>query len=338
MSPALAGQRSRSVPRDRLAVALRWLRWPVLVAWLLLIVLLHPLAGSLAKVTNDSASAYLPSSAPSTRVVAIQQAAAGGAGQPESDQAVVVLARAHGLTAGDLAVAAAARAAVGGLAGRVSGLGRPGALHRSADGQAVTFTAAVTAPVNNQTSADTNAARAIRAAVGRATSRAAPGLQDAVTGSAAITADSGSESQNTLLLTALVIVALILLLVYRSPLLWILPLLGALGAIVMAQAATHGIASAGLTVSSLSTSILIVLVFGAASDYALLLTHRYREELSHRATTEEAMAAALRTTLPTLAASAGTVTCALLAQVTLLPALLLGFGRAAFWPRAPRPG
>ena len=127
----------------------------------------------------------------------------------------------------------------------------------------------------------------------------------------------------------------------------------------MAQAAAHGLANAGLTVSSLSTGILIVLVFGAASDYALLLVHRYREELQHGGTAEDAMAAAMRHTLPTLLASAGTVICAmicllaaqsaslhglgpvgalgiisaLLAQTTFLPALLLVLGRAAFWPR-----
>ena len=61
---------------------------------------------------------------------------------------------------------------------------------------------------------------------------------------------------------------IILLLVYRSPLLWLLPLFGAIGAIVVAKAATHGLASAGLTVSSLSAAILTVLVLGAASDYA----------------------------------------------------------------------
>ena len=68
-----------------------------------------------------------------------------------------------------------------------------------------------------------------------------------------------------MLLTALVIVALIMLIVYRSPLLWLLPLLGAIGAIVLAQACAHGLANAGLTVSTLSADILIVLVFGAAA-------------------------------------------------------------------------
>jgi RND superfamily putative drug exporter len=152
--------------------------------------------------------------------------------------------------------------------------------------------------------------------------------------------------------------------VYRSPLLWFFPLLSAVAAIQVAQAAAHGLASAGLTVSTLSSDILIVLVFGAASDYALLLIHRYREELGRHATTEDAMAAALRRTLPTLLASSATVTIAmicllaaqsaslhglgpvgavgivsaLLAQATFLPALLLVVGPAAFWPRVPVAG
>ena len=114
----------------------------------------------------------------------------------------------------------------------------------------------------------------------------------------------------------------------------------------------------------MSTSILIVLAFGAASDYALLLIHRYRDELRRHATVEDAMAEALRRTVPTLAASAATVVgamccllaaqsaalhglgpvgavsivAALLAQTTFLPAMLLIVGRAAFWPRRPRNG
>lgn len=69
------------------------------------------------------------------------------------------------------------------------------------------------------------------------------------------------------------IVAVILLLVYRSPVLWIASLAAAIAAIVTAQASAHGLADGGLTVSTLSADILIVLVFGAASDYALLVVH-----------------------------------------------------------------
>jgi RND superfamily putative drug exporter len=350
------------LPGDRLAVWLRRLRWPVVLAWLIAIVALNHVAGSLSSVTNNTAEAYLPSSAPSTRVVELQQAAQHG--HPDVDPAVVVFARDRGLTPGDLAAAASARAAVARV--RASGLGTPGPLRRSADGTAVLFVAQVTAAPDDQTAADTAAVRAVRAAVTGPARRAGDGLQVAVTGSAAVNADSGvsNSALTTLRLTALAIIVIILLLVYRRPLLWLLPLLGAIGAIVVAEAGARGLAGAGLTVSSLSAAILVVLVLGAASDYALLLIHRYREELRHHAATQDAMAVALRRTVPTLAASAATVTCAmlcllaarsaslhglgpvgavsivaaLLAQTTFLPALLLVFGRAAFWPRAPRAG
>jgi RND superfamily putative drug exporter len=344
----------------RLAPTLRRLRWPVLIAWVLVLVASYPLARGLSGVTNGTAAANLPASAPSTRVVQLEQAP----GQPDVDAATVVFARGGGLTAADLTAVAAARGAVAGLAGHVQGLGAPGQAQRAADGQADEFTADVTAPASSQTSTDTAAVQAVRGVVSGPASRADDGLQVAVTGSAAVNADSGvsGSAQDTLLLTALAIIMVILVLVYRSPFLWLLPLAGALGAIVVAEAAAHGLGDAGFTVSTLSASILRVLVLGAATDYALLLIHRYREELRRHAATEDAMAAALRATLPTLLASAGTVTCAmvcllaaqsaalhglgpvgavsiiaaLLAQITLLPALLLIAGRAAFWPRIPR--
>jgi len=361
----IAKRRVRSAPSDRLGRALRYLRWPMLIAWVLAIVFLHPLAGTLYKVTNDTPAANLSSSAPSTRVDALQQAARHGtADQAQSDVIAVVFARDGGITPADLVTVVDARTAVGRLAGSVGGLGTPGAVRRSPDGQAVVFTVTVTAPALNETTVDTTAVRAVRTAVGSSTVDTGDGLRVSVTGSAAVTADTGSTGQSTLLLTALVIVAIILLIVYRSVVLWVFPLLGALGGIVIAQAAAHGLGSAGLTVSSLSTSILIVLAFGAASDYALLLIHRYRGELRRHATVEDAMAEALRRTVPTLVASAATVVgamccllaarsaslhglgpvgavsivAALFAQTTFLPAMLLIVGRAAFWPRRARNG
>jgi len=347
------------------ATALRWLRWPVVVAWIVALVLLHGLSSTLSNVTNDGASAYLPASAASTKVAVLQQAAEHTSGQPQTNAAVVVFAAGNGiLTPADHAVITAARAAVAKLAGHVTGLAPPGPVHPSADGQAAMFTVTITGQASSD-DIDRNAVKAIRAAIATRAGKANTGLADAVTGPAAVNADTTAGSQQTaLLLTALIIVAVILLLVYRSPVLWLLPLLGAIAAIISAQASAHGLADHGLTVSTLSADILIVLVFGAASDYALLLVHRYREELRHHARTEEAMAATLRTTLPTLAASAATVTCtmlclltadsaslhglgpvgavgivaALLAQATFLPALLLVTGRKAFWPRIPRQG
>jgi putative drug exporter of the RND superfamily len=361
LSSEIAGERQRA-SYLRLGGVLRRLRWPVLILWVLAVVLLHPLASSLSKVTNDTSSAYLPPSAQSTRVALLQQASQHRVGQPVTNEAVVVFVRPGGLTTADLTAVAAARSAVERLSDTIPGLGQPGPARRSADGKAAAFVATVSSQANSATGVDTIAIKAIGQAAQTVTKEA--GLQVAVTGSAAENADIGQGSQTRLLLTALVIVVIILLLVYRSPVLWLLPVIGALGAIVVAQAAAHSLANAGLTVSSLSSSILIVLVFGAATDYALLLTHRYREELRHHAAVENAMAAALRTTLPTLAASAATVTgamlcllaaesaslhglgpvgavaivSALLAQATLLPALLLVLGRRAFWPRIPRPG
>ena len=362
-------KRGARTPDDRFATWLRRLRWPVVIVWILAIVLLYGLSSSLSKATNDGASAYLPASAASTKVVLLQQAAARAAshtsGQPETNAAIAVFASSGPLTAADQAAIGSARTAVAGLVGHVAGLAAPSALQPSADGQAVAFSVNITGQATNTGSVDRDAERAIRAAIAKPVAAAGTGLVAAVTGPAAVNADTSAGNQQTkLLLTALIIVAVILLLVYRSPILWLLPLFGAIAAIVIAQASAHGLANAGLTVSTLSADILIVLVFGAASDYALLLVHRYREELRHHAMTEAAMATALRATLPTLVASAGTVTCAmlcllaadsaslhglgpvgavgivsaLLAQTTFLPALLLVTGRAAFWPRTPRFG
>lgn len=358
---APSGRRRRRTPDNRLPALLRRLRWPVVIVWLLAIVALSGLSSSLSKATNNTPTAYLPASAASTKVALLQQAHLGGHSQ--TDTAIVVAARDSGLTPADRAALSAARTAVARLTGLVSGMAAPGPLHSSPDGKAAVFSVSITGP-SSGANID-GAVRAVRAAIAGPLGKAGAGLVFAVTGSAAVYADGNAENQQTvLLLTALVIVAVIMLLVYRSPVLWLLPLSGAIGAIVVAQASVHGLANVGLTVSTLSADILIVLVFGAASDYALLLVHRYREEFRHHATTEEAMAAALRRTLPTLTASAATVTCALvcllaansaalhglgpvgavgivaalLAQATFLPALLLVVGRAAFWPRIPGHG
>ena len=360
-----AARREQAVPTaGSFARVLRRLRWPVAVAWIAGIAALVPAANGLARATDDTALAYLPSSSQSALVAAEQQEAERASGAPVSEQAIVVFARPGGLTREDLAAVAAARAQVAALVGPVPGLGSPGAVQRSADGDAALFTVAVSSPEDSVTSAVTRAVTAVRQPVETAAREAGDGLAAAVTGDAAVTADSGSTTLDALLLSTLVIVAAILLLVYRSPVLWLLPLVTATGAAELARAAAHGLATAGLTVSYLSSAIVIVLVFGAASDYALLLVHRYRAELRRHAACEDAMAAALRTTAPTLAASAATVAgamlcllaaqsaslhglgpigalaiaAALLAETTFLPALLLILGRAAFWPRIPAPG
>ncbi|MFD6986622.1 MMPL family transporter, partial [Streptomyces sp. NPDC059956] len=177
-----------------------------------------------------------------------------------------------------------------------------------------------------------------------------------------IKAFSGGGALTTI--TALVVVA-ILLLTYRSPLLPLLPLLTVGAALVTSEAVIYVLAkNAGLVVNKQTSFILTVLVFGAATDYALLLISRYREELLRHEDRHEAMAEALYRSGPAIIASAATVAvslmllmlatlnstqglgpaCAvgvlvgLLAMVTLMPALLVACGRWIFWPVKPAYG
>lgn len=191
-------------------------------------------------------------------------------------------------------------------------------------------------------------------------------LESHVTGFAAIFADlfkafGGIDS--TLLLWTLAIVALILIVVYRSPILWFFPLLCAVFAEALAGAVIYVLAKNEiLTLDGQSQGILSVLVIGAATDYALLLIARYREELHRYDSKYDAMRTALRGVVEPIIASGSTVTIGLLVLIlsqlnnnrslgpvgaigivsamftmlTLLPAILVIFGRWIFWPRIPR--
>lgn len=169
----------------------------------------------------------------------------------------------------------------------------------------------------------------------------------------------------TLLLTTVIVVAVLLLVTYRSPWLWLVPLVvvglaDGLAGIVAARVA----GLAGIELDASVTGILSVLVFGAGTNYALLLIARYRDELRLVEDRREAMARALRGAGPAIIASGSTVVLALLtlvfAQLTgnralgiacatgvviamvfalfVLPAALVLFGRGLFWPYIPKFG
>lgn len=191
------------------------------------------------------------------------------------------------------------------------------------------------------------------------------GLTVLVTGQAALGVDLGEAFggvDGILLLVAASVVAVILVLVYRSPLLPLIVLTSGVLALSLASFAVHFLTDAGLIdLNGQSQGILFILVFGAATDYALLLVARYRERLQSEPDRLRAVQSALRGTIEPIAASAGTVIlgvlCLLfsqlesnrglgpvaaigigasfLASVTFLPAMLAIFGRAAFWPRKP---
>jgi len=194
------------------------------------------------------------------------------------------------------------------------------------------------------------------------------GLTALLTGSEGFAVDVAAVFEGadfTLLLTTVLVVAVLLLVTYRSPWLWLVPLVvvgvaDGLAGIVAARVASL----AGITLDASVTGILSVLVFGAGTNYALLLIARYREELRLIADRREAMAKALRSAGPAILASGGTVVLALLTLVfaeltgnralgiacatgvvvamlfalTVLPAALVLFGRGLFWPYVPRFG
>ena len=113
---------------------------------------------------------------------------------------------------------------------------------------------------------------------------------------------------STLLYSALAVVIVLLLLTYRSPVLWLLPIISAGVALTVAEAVIYLLTQhANLTVNGQSGGILVVLVIGASTDYALLLVARYREELRRHDDRHQAMAVALRRAGPAIIASGLTV-------------------------------
>ena len=127
------------------------------------------------------------------------------------------------------------------------------------------------------------------------------GLEVKVTGPAGFAADAIKvfESINgTLLLAAVGIVFVLLILIYRSPLFFWIPLIAVGFAEITTRAVGYGLTELGVTVNGQSSSILSVLVLGAGTDYALLLVSRYREELRKHEDKHEAVALAMRTAGP----------------------------------------
>ena len=192
------------------------------------------------------------------------------------------------------------------------------------------------------------------------------GLTVDVSGPAGLLADLievFSAIDGPLLLVTLVVVLIILLIVYRSPVLWIFPLLAAGMSYALASVFVYLLADADIVkLNGQAQGILTVLVFGAGTDYALLLIARYREELHRHDRPWDAMRTAWRGAAPAIIASGGTVivsllclllsslnsnralgpvaaigiAATLLVMLTFLPALLVLGGRWAFWPRRPR--
>jgi RND superfamily putative drug exporter len=338
-----------SLPSGRVA------KWVILALWMALLVPAFVLAGKLGDVEKNDSSAWLPSNAESTKVV--DQAKKF---QPaETLPAIVIYDRPEGITPADMAKAQADADAFKDIENVV---GQPQGPSKAQDGMAIQTVIQV-----HYGKEGWAGARKVVDALNKIGEQNTNGLGFHVTGPAGYASDSikafgGGGALGTI--TVLVVVV-ILLFTYRSPMLPLLPLLTAGGALATSEAVIYLLAkNAGLTVNAQTSFILTVLVFGAATDYALLLTSRYREELRRHEDRHEAMAEALHRSSPAIIASAATVAvsllmlllatlnstkglgpaCAvgilvgLLAMVTLMPALLVICGRWIFWPVKPSYG
>ena len=214
---------------------------------------------------------------------------------------MVVYQRASGLTAADRAKAAADARQFAGIHGVVPG--QVVGPIPSADGQAMQTILQVNLGSQGWNKAAT-AADSIRAIA----ASNANGLAFHITGPLGNAADNSKVFKgidSTLLYSAVAVVIVILLITYRSPVLWLLPVVSSGVALITAQAVIYLLAAhAGLTVNAQSAGILDVLVFGASTDYALLIVARYREELRRHDRRHPAMAEALRRAGPAIIASA----------------------------------
>lgn len=339
-------------PTPRLA---RWLV-PVLlfVAWLGVGGVLGPYAGKLGEVATNDQAAFLPRSAESTKVARAQEAFRG-----EETLPAIVVWTATGSGPVTAAQEEGAAASLAALTGRPESAGAPSPVLRSEDGRALQAVVPLRPDLADELPAALERIRDAASGV--------DGTRVQVTGPAATQADLSDAFagiDGLLVLVALVTVLVILLLVYRSVLLPLLIIIGAVFALGAACAVVYALADAGLVrVDGQVQGILSILVIGAATDYALLLTARYREELGraqedHGGDRFRAMRAALRRSAGPITASAGTVAlgllalflsdltnnralgpvgaigivCAVFSALTFLPAALVLLGRAAYWP------
>ena len=329
-------------------------KWAVVVFWLIIVALAGPLSGKLTGAEKNDAQSWLPPAAESTQALALRSKVV----SPNVFPAVVVYDRPAGVTAADKAKAVADAKRFAGVAGVVQGQVTGPFVAR--DGKAIE----TIVPVNlghegwNNAGPAADSLRSIAASDAR-------GMTIHIAGPLGYASDSGKAFKGidgVLLFSALAVVIVLLLITYRSPSLWLLPVISAGVALTTSQAVIYLLAAhAGLTVNAQSAGILDVLVFGAGTDYALLLTARYREELRRHQDRHAAMRVALRRAGPAIIASAGTVILslltlslaelnstkglgpvlaigvgvALLSMVTLLPALLVITGRWVFWPAKP---
>ncbi|HUW78492.1 MAG TPA: MMPL family transporter [Candidatus Nanopelagicaceae bacterium] len=362
----MSGEKTDVVDRRR-----RWaLPALLLIAWLVIGGVVGPYAGKLNEVIKNDNAAFLPKNSEATLALKAQQALAGA---PQPVFGTLVFEKQSGLSASDIS-------AIDAFVARVPSIKVPEGFAigsflvpapitpiTSADGKAVSavilFDDLKSAkPFDNGKNAIAESVVTIREEMAKAK------LDGHVGGIAGILGDLIGVFQGingTLLYTTIIVVSLILILVYRSPFLWAIPLLVVGMGDALAQAVVYFLAKNNIVdLNGQAQGILLILVFGVGTDYSLLLVARYREELRNFTSKYDAMRHTIRSVIEPIGASAATVAvgllclsfsvlssnkstgpvcavgvvCAFIAVMTLLPALLLLFGRRLFWPKRPNFG
>ena len=351
-----------------------------IIAWLAIGGVSGPVFSKISSVQENDNSAFLPESAESTLasevIVKFQDQSAEllptlilleGAVGPSSDPALFAKINEYALTLPEKTLPESGK--------KLSTYFAPGiplAVIPSADGKATLINFQINSVLAGESIGDEPALplliKFIREDVKATFEVANSGAEvDAyVTGAGGILADlfnAFGSIDTTLFLTTLGVVSIILILVYRSPLLWLIPLFNAVFALTFATFIVYHLAKNDIIdLNGQTQGILDVLVLGAATDYALLLISRYREELHKHQSRYQAMAIAWRGTVEPILASGGTViaglmvlllsdlssnrglgpvgsigiACAMLAALTFLPAALVLLGRWIFWPKVPK--
>lgn len=351
-------------------------RWIVIVVWLALAMLALPLQAGLSERAADESNTFLvrgSESAEAKRIINERFR------RGSETAAVIVYFREGGITADDGrradadALALCRSGAIPNLTmvatpyQRACGESDPldmspgGSLLTSPDNTVILSTVLMT---DDSTPAVEQAVAAIREVVPSADGDKS-GLKAFVSGRAGFDADRSDAVKGingTLLAVTVVVLLLLLLATYRSPLIALVPLAVVALAYLVAAGLAYGLVAAGLTeVSGQTTAILIVLMFGAGTDYCLLIVARFRDELRRTRNVDEAMVAAAQRTAPAILSAGAIVVGAMLvlaladfnatremgpilalgvaimvcAGLTLLPAVLTALGRRAFWPAIP---
>ncbi|WP_159829508.1 MMPL family transporter [Arthrobacter sp. 9AX] len=331
-----------------------WLRWLVplllVLTWLALAGVGGPTFGRLDEVSSNDQASFLPASAEATAAQDWQSKFR------DSDEVpgVIVLESDQALSRAQLGEAATLRTELEELQVGSAVIGPI----PSEDGRAVQFIV----PIDSSQEVK-EVVQDLRDTVAES---APEGIRTYVTGPAGLAADltaAFAGIDGILLLVALGAVFVILLVVYRSLLLPIVVLLTSVFALCAAILLVFGMAKAGwIQLNGQSQGILSILVIGAATDYALLFVARFREALTHTTNRTAAVLTAWKASFEPILASGATVIiallcllfsdlnsnkalgpvaaagilCALFAALTLLPALMALFGRAAFWPFRPK--